>query len=224
MNKAPLFHALDVFFYKGFSLRSRAVRVLTSIRYGVPFRKCLSHVAVGYDSRSTISAEATGAKIILNSEIENSKSDVVVYRFVNLSRVNITSFREVLEQKLGIKYAYARYGLDAARIFSFVSGVLGLLFGWISLKMALGFVALLVLLQVASHLLRKVDNRTSDCAELTAMILGDLRLLSYLPNPRNEFPNSQLSKMETLEWHGLASKINVWNYKSKTWREDTNGK
>ena len=129
MGIVPVFRALDVFFYKGFSLRSRAVRVLTSIRYGVPFRKCLSHVAVGYDSRSTISAEATGAKIILNSEIENSKSDVVVYRFTDLSQIDTASFRDSMEQKLGIKYAYARYGLDAARIFTFVVGVLGLLFG-----------------------------------------------------------------------------------------------
>jgi hypothetical protein len=48
----------------GYSTRSRLVRFLISIRYGIPFKKAMSHVMSFVNSREVVSAEASGTKVV----------------------------------------------------------------------------------------------------------------------------------------------------------------
>jgi hypothetical protein len=219
------FRTLDVFFYKGYSIRSKFIRLLISIRYGIPFKDSYSHISLGYDDNSTFSAESSGIKIIPNSEIETKRDDVIIYRFKNLSWGKIEDFFTLVPQYLGKKYAFARYGLDAARIFTFVCFILTMLFGWISFKLFLGFVGFIGFLQLITIILRKIDKKTNDCAELSAIFLHKLRLMPFFSSkPRNEFPNSQLAKMKMMCWYDLAEIVGIWDYKTKTFKEVQNGR
>ena len=215
------FKVLDIFFYKGYSLTSKLVRFLTSIRYGIPFKDTYSHIAIGYDDVSTISAEASGTKLVPNVEIETtSKSDVIIYRFKNVSLSKIEEFYNIAPQYLGRGYAYARYLLDAGKIFTFVIFILTAMFGWINFKVFLSFIGFILFIQLISIILRRIDKKTSDCAELSALILNQLKMMPYFSSqPRNEFPNSQLSKMLMMEWYDLAEVVGIWDYKTKTWKE-----
>jgi hypothetical protein len=215
------FKVLDVFFYRGYAFTSKVVRFLTSVRYGIPYKDTYSHIALGYDDNSTISAEASGTKLMPNSEIETTlKSDVIIYRFKNVSLGKIEEFYNVAPQYIGRGYAYARYLMDAGKIFTFVTFILTAMFGWINFKVFLTFAAFIALIQLATIILRKIDKKTSDCAELSAIILSQLKMMPHFSSqPRNEFPNSQLSKMVMMEWYGLVDMIGIWDYKSKTWKE-----
>lgn len=215
------FKVLDVFFYKGYSLTSRFIRLLTSIRYGIPYKDAFSHIAIGYDDISTISAESKGTMIVPNAEIDTiGKSDVIVYRFKEISLSKIEEFYTLAPQYIGRGYAYARYLLDAGKIFTFVTFILTAMFGWINFKVFLSFAGFIILIQLAAIVLRKIDKKTSDCAELSAIILSKLKLMPYFSSqPRNEFPNSQLSKMVMMQTYGLADVVGIWDYKTKSWKE-----
>jgi hypothetical protein len=123
-------------------------------------------------------------------------------------------------QYLGRGYAYARYLLDAGKIFTFVTFILIAMFGWINFKVFLSFIGFIAFIQLVSLALRNMDKKTSDCSELSAIILDKLKMMPYFSSqPRNEFPNSQLSKMIMMEWYGWADVVGIWDYKSKTWKE-----
>lgn len=215
----PEFQMLDVFVYRGHSLTSKLVRFLTSVRYGIPFKDAYSHIAIGYDEETTISAESKGTMIVPNSEIDTkNKSDVVIWRFDKLHQWQKDNFYKVADPFIGAGYAYARYALDAARIFSFVCFILLLLFGTVNWRYRLLFLGLILLLQLASIWLRKADKKTYDCAELSALILNKLHLMPFFSSKaRNEFPNSQLTKMRMLKWHHHATVVAKYNYKKKEW-------
>jgi hypothetical protein len=137
-----------------------------------------------------------------------------------LSIVKIDEFYDIAPKYLGIKYAYARYLLDASRIFTFVSFFFIAMFGWMNFKVFLSFIGFIAITQLITIVLRKFDKKTSDCAELSAIILGKLNLMPFISSKeRNEFPNSQLSKMILLHWNDLAEVVGIWDYKSKSWME-----
>jgi len=218
---AQKFKVLDVFFYKGNSLTSKAIRLLESVRYGMPFKDCYSHIDLGYDDKSTFSAEAKGAEIVPIENIDTiGKSDVVVYRYKNITQEQIDKFYAMVPEYMGRGYGYARYAIDAATIFSFVLFIMGILFGWLSWKFLLLFGGLFIILQIVAKLLQKLDKGTSDCSELSAIFLDELQLMPYFSSdPRNEFPNSQLSKMEMMRWYSHADIVATFDYKTKTWKE-----
>ena len=217
----PKFKVLDVFFYKGQSITSKAIRLLSSVRYGMPYKDCFSHIDLGYDEDHTFSAEAKGAEIVSTERIETtSKRDVIVYRYRKITQEQIDNFYKMVPEYEGRGYAFARYIIDAAKIFSFVVFILGLLTGWMSLKFLLLFGILFIALQLVYIFFKKKDKGTSDCSELVAIFLDELKLMPYFSSdPRNEFPNSQLSKMEMMRWYGLADIVATFDYDTKTWKE-----
>jgi hypothetical protein len=69
------FQCGDFFALRGYSSRSRLVRLLTSIRYGVPFKRTFSHVETAIDENRNISAEPKGVMYVKNDRkgIEKTK-------------------------------------------------------------------------------------------------------------------------------------------------------
>jgi len=198
---------LDVCFYKGYKPTSKAIRLLTSIRYGIPYDECLSHVDIRYNNKKNISAEPKGTMLV-NFEDSLKYNDVTIYRFRKLPDLNL--FYEIADKLLGRKYAYARYLLDASRIFSFVFGVSGTLLSLFNWKINAGFFVALLILQLVSIWLRKVDAQTYDCSETSSTILTGLNLLSSISSKlRNEFPNSIESQMKLLVKNGLVDVVYI---------------
>jgi len=196
---------LDVCFYTGHGITSKVIRLLTSIRYGIPFKECRSHVDIRYNNDKNISAEPEGT-VLVNFEDSLKHNDVTVYRFRKLPDLNL--FYEIADKLLGRKYAYARYFLDASRIFSFVFGVSGTVLSLFNWKVNAGFFIALLILQFASIWLRKVDAQTYDCSETSSTILTGLNLLSSISSKlRNEFPNSIESQMKLLVKNGLVDVV-----------------
>jgi hypothetical protein len=214
---SPTFKTLDIFFYRGHKLISKIVRIITSVRYGIPYNETMSHIAIGCNEWNVISAETSGTKIMPNNEKtwKSDKCDVMVYRFNNINQTHIIKLTKIIPNLLNVRYAYARYGLDLVRILTFIFTLFSIFLGWISFKILLCLLSVIIVLQISSKYLRKYDQKQSDCAELSAIILNELKLMPHFSSkPRNEFPNSQMSKMEMLVWFGHAVKIYEWNYKS----------
>jgi len=207
---------LDLIFEKGHGPISLFIRLLTSIRYGIPLKDCLSHVCLGYNKSLTISAEAKGT-ILIPFEKSQKKSDIIIYRFRDLQAHTVLEFYDLCREMVGRPYAYARYALDAARIFSFCFALTGLILSLFNWRVNVGMFAAVGVLQLLTVWLRKQDVQTSDCAEMTSIFLSRLELMATLPKTRNEFSNSIESKLETLCLYNLADKVGTWNHKTQIW-------
>lgn len=206
------FKTLDIFLYTGHSIISKAIRLLTSIRYGIPYKECRSHIDIRYNDRENISSEPSGVRLV---KFENSKrhNDITVYRFSNIP--DLKKFYEIADFLLNRKYAYARYLLDSARIFSFVFGICGVILSLFSWQINAGFFIALLILQFISIWLREMDIQTSDCAEASAIILNVIGLITlFSGKARNEFPNGIEDKIRTLEIFGMSKKIYEWDHKT----------
>lgn len=215
-----MLQTLDVLLSKGYSPISLLVRLLTSIRYGIPFRDCMSHIETAIDSEYTLSAKSSGIKRRTLSDIEKGKSDVELWRFREITANQAAVFFALADRQIGKGYAYARYFLDTLRILSFIYLIS---FPWWKLagvpwKWVLRGVIFLAVLQVVSLWLRKWDKLTYDCAESVAELLHQIGLIPQLESKaRNDFPNSTRSKLMTLSWYGLARKVAEYKYKRKKW-------
>ena len=205
---------LDVILYTGHKPVSLWVRLCTTVRYGIPFKACRSHVDIRYNDKLNISAELSGTKLV---EFEKALKhcDITVYRFRQLPPLEC--FYDVANKLLGRLYAYARYALDAARIFSFCFAVTGLLLSLFTLRVKIGMFAAVGLLQALTVWLRKLDIQSDDCSEVVSVILSEIGLMSHLPKARNEFPNSIELKMQLLCRYGLADKVGTWDHKKQKW-------
>ena len=196
---------LDVCLYTGHSTTSKIIRFLTSVRYGIPYKECRSHIDIRYDNEQNISAEPKGTMLV-NFEDSLNNNDITVYRFKNLP--DLEFFYHIADELLGRKYAYARYFLDASRIFSFVFGVSGVVLSLFSFTVNMGFFIALLTFQLGSVWLRKVDAQTYDCSETSSTILTGLNLLSSISSKlRNEFPNSIESQLKLLVKNGLVDVV-----------------
>jgi len=202
---------LDVCFYTGHSFISKCIRLLTSIRYGIPFKECRSHIDIRYNNEQNISAEPKGTTLV-DFEDSLKNNDITVYRFRSLP--DLEFFYYIADELLGRKYAYARYGLDAARIFSFVFGVVGTLLSLFNWKVNAGFFIALLILQLGSIWLRKVDAQTYDCSETSSTLLTGLNLLSSISSKlRNEFPNGMESQIKLLVKYWLVDVVFIHQVK-----------
>ena len=89
-----------------------------------------------------------------------------------------------------------------------------ILFNW---KINTGSFITLLILQLISIWLRKIDSQTYDCAETSATILNGLKLLTmFSSKARNEFPNGMEDKLKLLCQNKLADVVFKWDYKTQT--------
>jgi len=229
------FQCGDFFALRGYSPRSRLVRLLSSIRYGIPFKSTFSHVETAIDEDQNISAEAKGVMYVDNNREGIKKSDVIVFRFKKFSPKDQKKHKEEAEDHLATKYAFARYALDASVIIRFTF----ILFGWIFLIPGLikrdlalflwslgALVAFILFLTVVIKIAKKIDLLTEDCAENASLIYSKNKKWAPIPKERNEFPNGMVHVWRNLVLNKVADVVaekkkgEEWEFKSPEQRAD----
>jgi hypothetical protein len=210
------FQCGDFFAIRGYSPRSRLVRRLSSIRYGIPFKRTFSHVETAIDEDQNISAQAKGVMYVKNNRKGIEKSDVIVFRFKKFSPTDQKRHKEEAEDHLATKYAFARYALDASIIIRFAF----ILFGWIFLipvlimknsRLFIGslivLVAFILFLTIVIEIAKKFDLLTEDCAENASLIYSKNKKWAPIPKERNEFPNGMVQVWRNLVLNKVAEVV-----------------
>jgi hypothetical protein len=223
------FQCGDFFALTGYSLRSRFVRLLSSIRYGIPFKRTFSHVETAIDENQNISAEAKGVMYVDNDREGIEKSDVIVFRFKNFSLQDQKRHKKAAKAHLDTGYAFARYVLDASIIIRFAF----ILFGWIFLIPGLimkdfglflgsliALVAFILFLTIVIKIAEKFDWLTEDCVENASLIYSMNKKWAPIPKARNEFPNGMVQVWRNLVLNKVGEVVaekergEKWKFKS----------
>jgi hypothetical protein len=229
------FQCGDFFAIRGYSLRSRLVRLLSSIRYGIPFKRTFSHVETAIDEDQNISAEAKGVMYVDNNRKGIEKSDGIVFRFKKFGPKDQKKHKEEADSHLATKYAFARYALDASVIIRFTF----ILFGWIFLIPGLiikgsglfigsliALVAFILFLTLIIGIAKKIDLLTEDCAENVSLIYSKNKKWAPIPKERNEFPNGMVQVWRNLVLNKVAEVVaekkrgKEWEFKSPQHQAD----
>lgn len=199
-------------FLKSKTLTGFIVRLLVSVRYGIPFKSALSHVYVRYGLRkssgelmrgSIVSAEPTGLKVLKEDAFDNPKFQAEEFEVILSPEQTVGVFRN-LERILrdSPKYAFGRYLMDALKILLFfgAAGIIGLFasgYTHTALKTVCFWIALLIVYAVAVPF----DLKTSDCAEVVSETFWGV----FYPlggKHRNSSPDSIYSVVMTLRKFG----------------------
>jgi hypothetical protein len=212
MMSETKFQGGDIFVVRSKPLISKIVRLLTSIRYGIPYKDAHSHIEINVDGSRNISAEGSGVAMKDSNRHEKAGKAFTVYRLKKMDPEKQEKLKQVSEPYLGKGYAYARYALDFARIASFVvcvfaliSALMGVVFSIESNRyIVLGAVVFFLVLTMAKPFLIKKDILTHDCSELTSLILVQIGLWVSLPKSRNEFPDGMKQVLDNLVMYGQA--------------------
>ena len=229
------FQCGDFFAIRAFSLRSRLIRLLSSIRYGIPFKSTFSHVETAIDEELNISAEAKGVMYVDNNRKGLIKSEGIVFRFKRFGPEDQENHKEEADKHLATKYAFARYVLDASRIVRFTFILFGLIFlipGLVmrNLGLTLGsliaLVAFILFLILVIEIAKKFDLLTEDCVENVSLIYSKNKKWAPIPKERNEFPNGMVQVWRNLVLNNVAEVVaekekgGEWEFKSPEQRPD----
>lgn len=198
------FQCGDFFVLRGFKLISRGIRLLTSVRYGIPFRETFSHVESAINEKQNVSAEPNGVVIVNIDRPKVTKAYAKVYRFKKFDEEDQKKHVEESKKHLGKRYAIWRYLLDTARIVSFLIIIFGWIVALIDLWVGVFLLAVIIVITLFKGFLRKKDKLTEDCSENQSLIYTATGKWFPLPNPRNEFPNGMVQVWENLVLNGIA--------------------
>jgi hypothetical protein len=204
----------DIYLIKGNTLISKWVRLLISIRYGIPFKLAYSHIETSYDENTNISAEPSGIKLMNNRRFDK-KCDYRVYRLKKMDNAKKERHQKISERYIGKGYAYARYLLDFVRIGSFYLFLTGIMFAILGMVFSLELSKYLafasgvffVLLTAMKPSLIKKDIVTHDCTELTSIIFAANGLWVPPAKSRNEFPDGMKQVLDNLLLNGSAEVV-----------------
>ena len=199
---------------RGSSLISKGIRLLCSVRYGIPYKQTHNHVESFFDCKTIISADAKGVVLKpFESYDGDGKEEYRVYRFKNFGEGWHQYFKNKAKEYVGKGYAYARYVLDTVRIVLFLTALFTLIFALIGAFMSSKFLLLLaglslificILTLIKPYLIKK-DILTHDCVELQSLIYSTNELWVPLGNKsRNEFPDGMSHVLKNLELHGVV--------------------
>jgi len=204
----------DIYLIRSSGLVGKLVRILISIRYGIPYKDAHSHIEIGYDSTHNFSAEPSGAKLKKNDRL-NKNCDYKVYRLNNFDQEKQEKHKKISEGFIGKGYAYARFALDTLRIVTFFVLILGMVSGLLGMTsslavsqfIAFGSAVLFVLSIVVQQVLAKKDMLTHDCTELTSLVLAINGLWIPTVKSRNEFPDGMKQVLDNMVLHGGATVV-----------------
>jgi len=199
------FQCGDFFVLRGFGLISKGIRLLTSVRYGIPFRETFSHVESAINDKQNVSAEKSGVEIVSNKREKVTEAYAKVYRFKKFDDEDKEKHeKEAVENHVGKRYAFWRYVLDFLRIVTFICALF-----WGIVMMLDRFIGLIVLMEIVlffliRRYLIKKDKLTEDCSENQSLIYSSTGRWFPLPKPRNEFPNGMVQVWENLVLNEIA--------------------
>lgn len=199
------FQCGDFFVLRGFGLISKGIRLLTSVRYGIPFRETFSHVESAINDKQNVSAEKSGVEIVSNEREKVTEAYAKVYRFKKFDDEDKEKHeKEAVENHVGKRYAFWRYVLDFLRIVTFICALF-----WGIVMMLDRFIGLIVLMEIVlffliRRYLIKKDKLTEDCSENQSLIYSATGRWFPLPKPRNEFPNGMVQVWENLVLNEIA--------------------
>jgi hypothetical protein len=204
----------DIYLIRGNKLISKWIRLLISIRYGIPYKQAYSHIEASYDEKTNISAEPSGIKLMNNRRFDKN-GDYRVYRLKKMDPAKQERHQKISERYIGKGYAYARYLLDFIRIGSFYLLLLGIFFTFLgeifsitsSKYMAIASGLLFILLTVIKPSLIKKDVLTHDCTELTSIIFATNGLWVPPSKSRNEFPDGMKQVLDNLLLNSSAEVV-----------------
>jgi len=231
------FHCGDFFAIRSYGLRSCIIRLLSSIRYGIPFKKTFSHVETAVSGKRNISAQAKCVMYVDNNREGIQKSDVIVFRLKKFYKTDKENHVAAAAAHLETRYAYGRYILDAFRItlavfilFGSIFFILGIpvlflvfpdVFKTVLKTNFMAWVALLVLLFIGIEIAKIFDKSSEDCAENASLIYSKNKRWAPIPKERNEFPNGMVQVWRNLVLNGVAEVVaekkrgRKWEFKSK---------
>jgi hypothetical protein len=221
------FQCGDFFVLRGFGLISRIIRLLTSVRYGVPFSETFSHVESAINEKQNVSAEPNGVEIVDNDRPKVTDAYAKVYRFKKFDEEDQKKHEEESKRHVGKRYAIWRYLLDTARIVSFLIIVFGWIVALISIWVGFFLLAVIIVITLLKGFLIKKDKLTEDCAENQSLIYSANGRWFPLPKPRNEFPNGMVQVWENLVLNGIAvvvaerQKSGEWEWKLEEENNDS---
>lgn len=201
----------DVVFFKSYGIISRIIRLIISVRYGVPFKYAWSHVAMAVSKENFISAEPSGVEYVpIKKNPDLIKCDAVGYRFTKEITIDCKAKMTIRQNEiLGKGYGYFRYALDFLRVLMFYFILLGVIPAAIFYKtIGIYFLIAVAVMIIAEKILGIFDRKTYDCVEAISSILNAGDFWSPVAfKPRSEFPDGMLQVFETLTLHGAAIKI-----------------
>ena len=206
-----IFQYGDVLFQKSRGIISRLIRLIISVRYGIPVKYAWSHVFMAVSNDEAISAESDGVRRIkLRGNKELIRADVIGYRFTRpFTEDQLASMAKTEKQITGKRYAYFRYALDFLRVFMFFFILLALVPAAIFYKsLGLYFLGAIALFVVLEKVLGIFDKKTFDCVESVALILmagGAWDPLAF--TSRSEFPDGMLQVFLNLERYDVVTEI-----------------
>jgi len=198
------FQCGDFFVLRGFGLISRVIRLLTSVRYGVPFLETFSHVESAINEKQNVSAEPNGVEIVDNDRPKVTDAYAKVYRFMEFDEEDQKKHVEESKRHVGKRYAIWRYLLDTARIVSFLIIIFGWIVALIDIWVGAFLLAVVIVISLLKGFLREKDKLTEDCSENQSLIYSANGRWFPLPKPRNEFPNGMVQVWENLVLNGIA--------------------
>lgn len=203
----------DVIFQKSYGLVSRFIRLLISIRYGVPFKYAWSHVFLAVSESEGVSAEPSGVELIpVRGTKSIINSDAEVYRFAQpLDGDQLAAIKKTTADLAGKGYGYFRYALDFLRVGLFYFLLLGVVPAAIFYKVVgVYFLAAVGVMLVLEKVIGIFDKKTYDCVELVSAILSKCGLWVPLAfRSRSEFPDGMKQAFDTMALHGVARRIAV---------------
>lgn len=222
-NKGKLHHMQtgDIVLVNPRELVSGLVRKVISTRYGIPVKSAMSHIQLVIDDEKSLSAEAGGVKFVLNNRLDHG-TDVLIYRLDKMTDAKKQMLRELSEEYIGKKYAYARYMLDTTMILKFFKGLsagflylAGELIGLAFLvSHSLWYGGFYILLSLSNIIWRKYDKLCYDCTEVVSELLTRAGLWIPFEKPRNEHPNGMKQVLENLCLNGGARLLGEFSVKS----------
>lgn len=195
----------DVMFLKGTGFYATIVRFLIAVRYGISYDAAYSHVQTYVGDDTVLSAEPKGTVLVpLEKSVKNS--DVLVYRFCGDVRQKEyrEKYLEIYKDRIGKKYAFARYAMDALAVMAFTVLLFAVIAMPINILWSAYSAGCVFVLVVARKLLRKTDAVTEDCVEGVATILEQCGMYRPLCGKRNEHPNGMLGVFDNLCVYGIA--------------------
>lgn len=203
----------DVIFMRSYGIMSWLIRLLISVRYGLPLRYAWSHVQLVTGPNEAVSAEGSGVELIpVRGDKATIRSDAVVYRFKEpIGQASEDSMRAAIGTIIGKSYGYARYAIDFLRVMFFYLILLGMIPAAIFYKVTwpyfIGAVAGFVVIE---RLAKVFDMKGFDCVEVVSVVLAAGALWAPVGyHARSEFPDGMLQVLRNLAIHGAVDEVAV---------------
>lgn len=203
-------------FEQGSGLLSLIVQFIIWIRYGFKRKAIASHVVIyNYKNKNQDQdQDVHSSEIGVNIRKAKKRAKKRIVFSIEVEKKDYLNSIKFIESALknSVKYAFARYIQDFARVgafYSFLSSAFCfslLLFKIKSLEFGVLFLLITAFLSFIFIIFKKMDLKTYDCSEFASLVLKEANFLIPIKNrARDSSPDQLLFLFKNFYKHGLAN-------------------